>query len=947
VYESGTFATEHLEWEVIVGQTGMGNGRASSATTIGINEFKPDVAIFVGVAGGIKDVSLGDVVASSKIYGYEIGKETNEFRPRPDVPGAAHRLIQRALQVARDNNWQKRTHSDIGTSTPRALVGAIASGEKVIGSSLSVNADLIRRHYSDSLALEMEGYGFLTATVPFRGTHAIVVRGISDLVDDKSKSDSEGWQPTAAMNAAAFVFEMLYNTNWPNASTPATDENSTFNPSQQPFPEESLQVPSRVPPGIGQLFGREPLMAQLHDLLAPHSNKHPQMVAIHGMSGVGKTQLAIEYVTRFRTEYSLVRWISGKTQKEVEASLVDLTEDLPIHLPSRSNPQDSIELLNSWLEGNPGWLLIFDDVSPDALSGLVPTSGEGSILATSLDPSWRAITNQIHEVTGLLPDDAIEFIQSRTGLANRAEIGAIAEELASLPLALEQAAAYLETTGLSLAEYGQLLRDFRPLLMAERSAVSPYPLSVYAAIGLNIEVASASSAVPVEVLSCITQFGSQPISRDLISRTYELLCKDQDSTFNTILFNDALRKLAKQSLVTVTPTNVSCHALVESYVIDNMTFEQSSSFRSVATRGLDSIFPNVVNDSKVWPIAEKYLPQLLHLVQEYPKDAIIDDQEELTSILLKAGVYLHTRGRNIDSVAILKDALEITTQLHGADSKEASAVLSNLVGPLSESRQVIEAIAAGEKALAILNNQDVLGEEGKITKGVMLCNLGRVYLYCLKDFATARQYMGQALQIHQSMSTPHLPAVAIDLNNLGASYREEGWANANRGNRRGATEQFRHAHHYFAQAVAIHRQTLDKHDYRLAVAIYNLGAVSLLLEDLAPAEALLREAVEINDVLGNGATGWDQFQAIRSLARTLRVQAKLPESLKQFDRAIELGIEIYGDGASAVSELREEVSEIRTLMGSRTLLVFSSDNPRNSVIPDRTTLTDSSQTGEH
>src|SRR5437588_2548547 len=78
IYERGTFSSEHQAWDVVIGEVGMGGQKAAAEAERAIVHFKPDVILFVGVAGGLKDVQMGDVVAATKVYGYESGKVETE-----------------------------------------------------------------------------------------------------------------------------------------------------------------------------------------------------------------------------------------------------------------------------------------------------------------------------------------------------------------------------------------------------------------------------------------------------------------------------------------------------------------------------------------------------------------------------------------------------------------------------------------------------------------------------------------------------------------------------------------------------------------------------------------------------------------------------------------------------------------------------------------------------
>ncbi|NER94592.1 MAG: 5'-methylthioadenosine/S-adenosylhomocysteine nucleosidase [Symploca sp. SIO1B1] len=236
IYEEVKFVANEQTWDVRIAEIGSGNTSAAVETERAIADFQPDTLLFVGIAAGIKDVKIGDVVAATDVYGYESGKVGKGFFPRPKVGKSAYGLVQRAKSEARKGEWLQRLSSN-PKPKPSVFVAPIAAGEKVVASKQSDIFQFLRASYNDAIAVEMEGFGFLSAAFAYPNIQAIVIRGISDLIEGKNDDalePEEVRQEKASHHASAFAFQVL--SKFQVTDSPSTTNSSPAN--VQPLQDE-------------------------------------------------------------------------------------------------------------------------------------------------------------------------------------------------------------------------------------------------------------------------------------------------------------------------------------------------------------------------------------------------------------------------------------------------------------------------------------------------------------------------------------------------------------------------------------------------------------------------------------------------------------------------------------------------------------------------------------
>jgi len=210
-YITGSRTSDSID--VVLGRTDQTNINAALETERALQYYQPSHAFYVGVAGGLKDVRVGDIVIGTDVLGFERGKaEEKMFKPRPQFGTSSYDLERAANTFAGSSSWKAiSTSLNDAQFAPEISVfsGTIASGEKVDASYKSDLHKYIKTIASHALAIEMEGLGFLTVCRTRPSVRCLLLRGISDLVNDKGKMDGKGSQPYASNNVAAFLFALI------------------------------------------------------------------------------------------------------------------------------------------------------------------------------------------------------------------------------------------------------------------------------------------------------------------------------------------------------------------------------------------------------------------------------------------------------------------------------------------------------------------------------------------------------------------------------------------------------------------------------------------------------------------------------------------------------------------------------------------------------------------
>ena len=204
-------------------------------------------------------------------------------------------------------------------------------------------------------------------------------------------------------------------------------------------------VPARNP----GFTGREDILAAVREALLTGGNAVVQ--ALHGIGGVGKTQLAVEYAHKFADSYDLVWWIAAEQGALIAGQFTTLAADLGCAQPG-AGPDTLKRAVLAELRSLDRWLLVFDNAeSPEDLAGWLP-GASGHVLITSRVPGWAEVAVPV-EIDVLARAESVMILQERVSGLSAAEADAVAEALGDLPLAVVQAASFMADTGMPAGEY--------------------------------------------------------------------------------------------------------------------------------------------------------------------------------------------------------------------------------------------------------------------------------------------------------------------------------------------------------------------------------------------------------------------------------------------------------------------------------------------------------------
>ena len=427
--------------------------------------------------------------------------------------------------------------------------------------------------------------------------------------------------------------------------------------------------------------GRDDLLAAVRDRLL--AGRATVVQALHGMGGVGKTQLAAEYAHRCAGSYDLAWWINAEHAGLIADQVADLGQALGC-VPAGAGSEAARAAVLAELRQHGRWLLIFDNArAPADVAPWLPGDG-GHVLITSREHGWDEIAAPV-EIPVFTRAESIEMMQRRIPGLSAADGGRLAAELGDLPLAIAQAAGFMTNTGTPVTQYLNMLRDRAGQLLG-RGTPGSYPQSLAAATAVISARLSDQDPAVAELASLCAFLAPEPIPEDLFTGAAGLLPGDLAArAADPLAWRQALARMTGQSLARLDHRGLQMHRLTQAILRDRLTPACASVARKRTEAILAASDPGGPPDPATWARWAQLTPHVL------AADLAATDNSALRDLARRACWYLIERGDARTPWAVMSDLRQQWHRRLGQDHEHTLMAAHYLAWALLELGRYAEA----------------------------------------------------------------------------------------------------------------------------------------------------------------------------------------------------------------------------------------------------------------
>ncbi|SEF26739.1 Tetratricopeptide repeat-containing protein [Amycolatopsis pretoriensis] len=428
---------------------------------------------------------------------------------------------------------------------------------------------------------------------------------------------------------------------------------------RHPRPDgEAPPVWGQIPPRNANFTGRGELLARLVRQLT-YGATAVLPAALHGMGGIGKTQIAVEYIYRYKQIYDIIWWVQATRPTQIRKSLTELAQRLKL-----PDTEESLTAVPAVLEalrvGAPynRWLLVFDSAEdPDVVrqffpSGM-PDNVRGDILVTSRNPSWAGDAQPLG-VAVFDRTESKQLLSARGSALDDAAADRISSKLGDLPLAVEQAAAWLAETGMPASQYLELF-DSKVAELLNTPAPRDYQVSVGAAWNVSLDELRKKNPAADQLLQVCAYFAPEPIARSLFTvvQKIDVTPELNAALHDPIQLGRVVRDVSRYGLAKIDhrADTLLVHRLVQLVLRSRMDEERRGQMRSAAHQLLANLDPNAPTSPREWPRYQQIVPHI------YDAELVKTTEPVVRKLVVNLLSYLYHWGDHQEALTLAESAV--------------------------------------------------------------------------------------------------------------------------------------------------------------------------------------------------------------------------------------------------------------------------------------------------
>ncbi len=628
--------------------------------------------------------------------------------------------------------------------------------------------------------------------------------------------------------------------------------------------------------------GREEILNYLHTLLnSRKSAALTQAQAISGLGGIGKTQIAIEYAYRYRDQYQAILWVNASSHEAFLADYVMLAALLGLPEQHEQDQEIVIRAVKRWLATHDEWLLILDNVDdPQMIVHFLPMNSSGDVLLTTRLQALGTIAQSI-EVEKMGLEEGVMFLLRRTKILTLdtslhegmkevwRQAAEIVAALDGLPLALDQAGAYIEETRCGMSQYFHLYSTRRKELLLRRGRFPvDHPDFIAATWAISFRQVELESMAAADLLRLLAFLDPEAIPEEIVS----LGILDPGSVLAEIAdhplkVDEIIEVLLRYSLIgrTSEAKVLSIHRLVQAVLKDGMDGETQRLWAERAIRVVNRIFPDVRLET--WQGCQRCLPHV-QVCASYIEDNNLAFPEA-ARLFNEAAAYLVAHADYEQAEFFLQKALTIRRRVLPPDHPDTARTLNDLGVLYLTEGNYAQAEPLLEQALTIRRQQ--LGV-GHLDTAASLNNQALLY-YEQGRYLLAEQLYQESLAIRRKVLQPDHPDIAQSLNNLAKLYTVLG--------------NFPQAESHYKEALSNQQNTLGLEHPLVAQTLNNLALLYRSKGEYNQAEHHYHQALLIQEkVLGSDHP--DVAETLNNMARLFRAKGAYEKAEPLYQRALHI-----------------------------------------------------------